>query len=182
MAVPLYVVARSLKQAAHLTRPSEMTLWCLNWLVFAVINVLLILAACHLTGIRSAPWRVLITFGAAFASPIWLYSNIPYNVVGEMLIILAAIDLCLWLDSEERDSGRSVYLAAALAAVLTFGIAVRPFLASAMPAFLAWFLYSQWKSAAPPAKKRRVVAAFSVVFLLGAAALAGSMRTSSARR
>jgi hypothetical protein len=174
MALPLYVIARSLKAAAHLTQPADMTLWCLNWLAFAVLGVLLIVGACQVLGLPGAAWKTLIIFGAAFASPVWMYSSIPYNVVGEMLIILAAIDLCLWLDADRSLSGPTACVtAAALAAVLTFGIAVRPFFASAIPAFVGWFLQSQWRSARPTTNSRGVITAFMVVFVLGTAALAG---------
>jgi hypothetical protein len=90
MALPLYVVARSFKAAARLTQPSDVTLWCLNWLAFAVLGVLLIVGACQVIGLPAPhgrrasflPQRLLLPSGCTPAS--------PYNVVGEMLIILIA--------------------------------------------------------------------------------------------
>ena len=174
LTLPLLVGMRFVKHAFHLTIPTDMTLWCLNWPVFAVLCVMLTLGMCRLAGVPGVVWPTLITFAAAFSSPIWMFSNLPFNVVGEMLVIAAAIDLCLLLSVDRLGAGdaRDSIAAAALAALLTFGVAVRPFLASAIPPFAGWFLYSILKSPQASAKKRRTLTVFTVVFLAGCAALA----------
>lgn len=173
MTLPLFVAARSIRHALHLTQPADMTLWCLNWLVFAVLCVLLIMWACDRLGLPRA-WKALVTFAAAFASPIWMYSGVPINLVGEMLVTLAAIDLCLWLDASRGESrGATLAVAAALPAVLTFGMAVRPFMATALPAFVAWFAVSTWRSTEASDVRQHAIAAFTAVLLVGVAATAG---------
>ncbi len=173
LTLPLFAALRFAKAAAHLPQPADMTLWALNWPVFGVLCVLLIVGACDLAGARSPGWLTLIPVAAAFSSSLWTFSTIPYNVLGETLCVLAAIDLCLWL-SAGRGTDRAASLAAAgLALALTFGVAIRPFMASVIPAFILWFGLSQLRSTAAPLRKRRTAAAFALTLLVGAAVLAG---------
>ena len=174
LTLPLFVGMRSVKHALHLAIPADMTLWCMNWPVFAVLCVMATLGMCSLAGAPGVVWPTLITFAAAFSSPIWMFSTIPHNVVGEMLVIAAAIDLCLLLDVDHlgADGTRDSIAAAALAVLLVFGVVVRPFFASAIPAFAGWFLYSILNSPLSSEKKRRTLTVFAVVFFLGGTGLA----------
>jgi hypothetical protein len=173
LSLPLFVALRFVRDTVGLPRPADMTLWCLNWPVFTVLCVMLTLGMCRLAGVPGVGWTTLITFAAAFSSPIWTYSSVPYNVVGEVLVIAAAIDLCLLFDSAHLvASDRRYPAAAALGALLILGVTIRPFFASAIPAFIGWFLYSLRRSTVPAGAKWRAVAAFTLVFLAGCTAVA----------
>jgi hypothetical protein len=173
LSLPLFLALRSVRHAVALARPTDMTLWCLNWPVFTVLCVMLTLGTCRLAGVTGVGWTTLITFAAAFSSPIWTYSSVPYNVVGEVLVIAAAIDLCLLFDSGRlAERGTRYPAAATLAALLIFGVTIRPFFASAIPAFMGWFLYSVQRSTVPTGKKWGAVAAFTLVFMAGCSAVA----------
>jgi hypothetical protein len=173
MTVPLFVGLRAVRRAWHAATPRDITLWSLNWPVFALLGVMLTLGMCRLARVPGVVWPTLITVAAAFASPIWMFSNLPFNVVGEVLVILAAIDLCLVLEAERFGAGVARDSAvAALAALLTFGVVVRPFFGTAIPAFAGWFFYALWRSAWPRAEKRRTLTVFSAVLVCGAVALA----------
>ena len=173
LTLPLFVTLRAVRGATGLAQPTDMTLWAINWLFYAVACIALVAQACHLAALPRR-WITLIVFSAAFASPIWMYSTLPFNVVGEVLTTLVAIGLCLWFDAltSTRRAARPV-AAAALAAVLAFSVTVRPFMASALPAFVVWFAISEWQSADDARTKRRIAGAFAGVFLVGCVAVAG---------
>jgi hypothetical protein len=138
-----------------------------------VLGVLPVFWLCRLAG-ASEGWTTLLTFAAAFSSPIWMFSNIPYNVVGEMLVVSVAVSLCLWFERPRRepDVCRRSFVAAALGTVPTFGIVIRPFFASALPAFAGWFLWSVWRSPLSAAARGRIITILAVVVLAGCSALA----------
>jgi len=174
MTLPLFAAMRLAKRILGLQRPADMTLWALNWPIFSAAAVVFVLAICRLVKL-SAEWSTLITLGAAFSSPLWMYSDAPYNVLGEVVLILAGIALCLWLDGARPGSVRQrCGAAAALALLLTFTVLVRPFAATAIPAFVAWVLMAA-RSGAPERSglmDRRHVRVFLGCLLTGAAAVA----------
>ncbi|HEY1909737.1 MAG TPA: hypothetical protein VGG73_02340 [Vicinamibacterales bacterium] len=173
MTLPLFVTLRLARQANGGGQPSDQTLWAINWLFYAVICVALVALACRLAGLPRQ-WSTLIVLSAAFASPIWMYSTLPFNVVGEVMVTLVAMVLCLWFDAP-TNAGRAARpaAAAALAAVLAFSVTIRPFMASALPAFVFWFAISEWRSTDDPRTMRRVVGAFAGVIILCGAIVAG---------
>ncbi len=173
MTLPLFLALQFARQATGRARPTDMTLWAINWLVYAVACVALVAQACRLAGLPRQ-WKTLIVLSAAFASPIWMYSTLPFNVVGEVMVTLVAITLCLWFDSPtSAGSAARPVAAAALAAVLPFSVTVRPFMASALPAFVGWFAVSEWRSTDDGQTKRRIAGTFAGVFILGCAIVAG---------
>jgi hypothetical protein len=174
LAAPLFVTARAVRNAAGRSRPGDMTLWTSSWPLFATLFVLLTMNACRLVGVRGVTWNTLIPFAAAFASPILMFSTLPYNVLGETLVIAAAISLCLWFDSPRGGDRRAnpAAIAAALALVLVFGIIVRPFFAAAVPAFAGWFAHAVYTGTLSRPRKHRVFAVFACVLSVGGAALA----------
>jgi hypothetical protein len=119
MTLPLFVGLRVVKNALHLTIPTDLTLWCLNWPVFAVLCVMLVLGMCWIAGVPGVAWPTLITFAAAFSSPIWMFSNLPFNVVGETLVMAARFTsaCCSPSVASANDAGDSI-AAAELAALL----------------------------------------------------------------
>jgi hypothetical protein len=172
MTLPLFLALRFARHAAGLARPSDMTLWAINWLFYAAACVALVAQAGRLTGLPRQ-WSTLMVLSAAFASPIWMYSTLPFNVVGEVMVTLVAIALCLWFDAPaSADSDARPAAAAALAAVLSFSVTIRPFMASALPAFVGWFAVSEWQSTDDAQTQRRIAGAFAGVFILGCAIVA----------
>jgi hypothetical protein len=87
-----------------------------------------------------------------------------------MLLIFAAIVLCVWLQAARPSDDRSTCLAsAALAAVLVFALLTRIFFATAIPAFLYWFLAGAWRSAPGAAQvlRQKHVRIFAIVSMAG---------------
>ncbi len=146
LTIPSFVVLRALKRIAGATHPTDMSLWCLNWLFFSTTCVALTIAMCVLVGAPRPGWHALITFAAAFGSPVWMFSALPFNVVGETLLTLAAIVLCLLIESRRLSSVIMRSLAgAALAATLVFALFTRVFSVTALPAFIWWLAVAMWR-------------------------------------
>ena len=134
MALPLFVCLKTAKRLAGLPRPADTTLWAASWPVFTALSVLFIAAWLRRQGLNAAAASALV-FAAAFASPLWMHSNMPYNVVGETMLICASIWLCL------RPPTRGT--AVALGLLLGIGVATRPFFAVSLPAFVVWFAFGR---------------------------------------
>ena len=173
MTIPIFTVLRFIKSLLHLAKPEDVTLWCMNWLFYTWLCVILIIGFLE----KSIPdyWKALFVLTVAFASPLWMYGNGIYNVMGETLITASCIYLCLLISGIQKDGIKTIgTLCGILSILLVWGLFTRPFFVTSLPAFIFYCHFVLFRETAKGSRRMIVppVLIFWTALILGAALFA----------